>query len=693
MCRKLWKRCRKEECLFKLFKLYGDNQLESTLFSGLKLSPVEYPVITIASIIFLYRALTCNLVPLINPSKCIILSNVYPAISNNIITDALVNLGVKITTPITALKAGFQLDKFAHITSFQRQLYINPDDFSKLPGSIAISSENTTYRIFITDGTVTCFLCKKTGHVSSICKTVYSFSPEKMDTSNKHTAVTTNLDKNMTTNQFKTTHIDSPSSEDIATPIENSATNASAHLTAEKTLNDNETTDLSEATPNHIIQESMDPSNELPATPHAFILDPQGSQANYKRPAPESTCPSSPLSPKSPPMLMETEDTLTSKQTKIKDKAPKKAKIRSISSSSTGSTNDKLDEQLEIVSEIIHQNKHLSINSDTLRYVIENFSNKNINIHDLCKQAGTNAVDLHQLIEIIRPKNHALRASGGVATFIKETIDIEKIPILSDYEVIATLVKFHKPLSICNIYIPDSKILSKQHLKNIINQLPKPFILLGDFNSRNTAWGCAHTDHRGQLIEEFLEDEALILLNNNEPTRHNVSNGNLSAIDLSITNTNSSTLFDWQVLTAYSDSDHWPIGIQYHNHVNPKKHSTKWNIKNANWELFSEKIDYELTQNPFNLNINVNQLEIDSIITTFTNTILDAANLSIGLKTYQTTKKTVPWWNKECQQATKTYKKNTLYHKKKQNSFLAKFYFKYKTQNSTQYHMEQNKFH
>lgn len=219
-------------------------------------------------------------------------------------------------------------------------------------------------------------------------------------------------------------------------------------------------------------------------------------------------------------------------------------------------------------------------------------------------------------------RNHALRASGGVATFIKETIDSENIPILSDYEVIATLVKFHKPLSICNIYIPDSKILSKQHLKNIINQLPKPFILLGDFNSRNTAWGCAHTDHRGQLIEEFLEDEALILLNNNEPTRHNVSNGNFSAIDLSITNTNSSTLFDWQVLTAYSDSDHWPIGIQYHNHVNPKKHSIKWNIKNANWELFSEKIDYELTQNPFNLNINVNQLEIDSIITSFTNTIL-----------------------------------------------------------------------
>ena len=84
---------------------------------------------------------------LINPFKRIILSNVYPAIPNTII-DALVNLGVKITFPITALKAGFQLDKFAHIISFQRQLYINPDDFSKFPRSITgLSISRIEYHI------------------------------------------------------------------------------------------------------------------------------------------------------------------------------------------------------------------------------------------------------------------------------------------------------------------------------------------------------------------------------------------------------------------------------------------------------------------------------------------------------------------------------------------------------------------
>jgi hypothetical protein len=123
------------------------------------------------------------------------------------------------------------------------------------------------------------------------------------------------------------------------------------------------------------------------------------------------------------------------------------------------------------------------------------------------------------------------------------------------------------------------------------------------------------------MLEEFLEEETLILLNNNEPTRYNVSNGNFSAIDLTITNINSTTLFDWQILPSYSDSDHWPIGIQYQNHLNEKKCSTKWNLKNPNWDLFSEKIEFELNQTPLDLNSYGNQLEMDTVVRKFTNII------------------------------------------------------------------------
>lgn len=50
------------------------------------------------------------------------------------------------------------------------------------------------------------------------------------------------------------------------------------------------------------------------------------------------------------------------------------------------------------------------------------------------------------------------------------------------------------------------------------------FLLLDDFNSHNimslliTSLGCMYTDNCGQAVEEFLDEELLIfLLNNNEP--------------------------------------------------------------------------------------------------------------------------------------------------------------------------------
>jgi len=43
---------------------------------------------------------------------------VYPNIPNNIIIEALDNVGIKITSYTPALNGGFQLDKFSYIKSF-----------------------------------------------------------------------------------------------------------------------------------------------------------------------------------------------------------------------------------------------------------------------------------------------------------------------------------------------------------------------------------------------------------------------------------------------------------------------------------------------------------------------------------------------------------------------------------------------
>jgi len=107
---------------------------------------------------------------LINQAKRVIVSNVQPVISHDVITNAFNNLSIKIITQITFMKAGFSNDEFNHIGSFRRQLYIHPDDINKMPSSISINFEQTDYRIFLSDDTVMCYLCKQTGHTSNYCK-------------------------------------------------------------------------------------------------------------------------------------------------------------------------------------------------------------------------------------------------------------------------------------------------------------------------------------------------------------------------------------------------------------------------------------------------------------------------------------------------------------------------------------------
>lgn len=65
-------------------------------------------------------------------------------------------------------------------------------------------------------------------------------------------------------------------------------------------------------------------------------------------------------------------------------------------------------------------------------------------------------------------------------------------------------------------------------------------------------WECTLTNNCGQAIEEFLDEESHILLNNSEPTRYYISNGTFSTIGLSITDFNTATLFNWQVLISYN---------------------------------------------------------------------------------------------------------------------------------------------
>ena len=75
-------------------------------------------------------------------------------------------------------------------------------------------------------------------------------------------------------------------------------------------------------------------------------------------------------------------------------------------------------------------------------------------------------------------------------------------------------------------YLPPSDTLSKNSLVNLIDQLPHPFMLVGDFNGHCKVWGCSDTNDRGEIIEDVIAENDLCLLNEKQPTYLHPPTGN-----------------------------------------------------------------------------------------------------------------------------------------------------------------------
>lgn len=73
------------------------------------------------------------------------------------------------------------------------------------------------------------------------------------------------------------------------------------------------------------------------------------------------------------------------------------------------------------------------------------------------------------------------RASGGVATMINQNVPNIELPLHTDLEALAVTVTLpHTKITVCNIYLPNHRDFSPLDIEKIIQQLPNPFILVGD---------------------------------------------------------------------------------------------------------------------------------------------------------------------------------------------------------------------
>lgn len=111
---------------------------------------------------------------LVNPSKKLIISGVFPDIPNEAIEKALASqINLKLCSPITHLRGSYTTPALQNIHSFRRSVWYNDqsDDEPNIPQSLVIKyGTDEEHRIFLTtEQTVKCFLCQEHGHLAKSC--------------------------------------------------------------------------------------------------------------------------------------------------------------------------------------------------------------------------------------------------------------------------------------------------------------------------------------------------------------------------------------------------------------------------------------------------------------------------------------------------------------------------------------------
>ena len=111
--------------------------------------------------------------PLVNPAKRLLISNVCPIKPNDKIEFELTSqLGLKLASPVSYLRAGCKQPEFSHIRSAIRAVYYNIESDKEpiISDSLTLNYQDEEFRIFLsTENTRQCFLCKKNGHSAKSC--------------------------------------------------------------------------------------------------------------------------------------------------------------------------------------------------------------------------------------------------------------------------------------------------------------------------------------------------------------------------------------------------------------------------------------------------------------------------------------------------------------------------------------------
>lgn len=236
----------------------------------------------------------------------------------------------------------------------------------------------------------------------------------------------------------------------------------------------------------------------------------------------------------------------------------------------------------------------------------------------------------------------ANRASGGSTIAVHDKIVHRSLSLQTDLQAVAISVTLNKSFSVCSLYIPPNANISIEQLNHLQNQLPRPYMILGDLNGHHTLWGCNAVNDKGRIIEQFIDNHELCILNSKSPTYLHPATGHYSSIDLTISDPSLYLEYEWKVDNDLHGSDHFPtilLPTENNNDENP----SRWIFKKADWRRFESLCDERLDIYKF--------LSEENPFDSFVDCLLSTAEECIPKTKTNSHKSQKPWFNKECKDA------------------------------------------
>ena len=184
-----------------------------------------------------------------------------------------------------------------------------------------------------------------------------------------------------------------------------------------------------------------------------------------------------------------------------------------------------------------------------------------------------------------QPRGKEKDRGGGLLTGIKNNIPYTEVKNLHMRDIndgITESQTIEIPLAgkdkwrLTNLYIPSERAgdcresVSKDTVVSTKKWPDKKYDLIaGDFNAHSITWdnSMLETDNRGidvrrgEMIDEWMEEKDMDVLNSGEPTHTDRKTGKKTAPDITIVHGEAVDKYDWKVLEKLGASDHNPIVI------------------------------------------------------------------------------------------------------------------------------------